>query len=83
MTTIKNGFLMDVILLPLDKILPSRKLKPGVKTSSRYQMIEASVREVVGSRASLASRCCPSRPSTAELALDHGCEPVESNRNGP
>jgi RepB plasmid partitioning protein/ParB-like nuclease domain len=46
MTTIKNGFLMDVILLPLDKILPSRKLKPGVKTSSRYQMIEASVREV-------------------------------------
>lgn len=46
MSTIKNGFLMQAVALPLDKILPSRKLKPGVQASSRYKMIEASVREV-------------------------------------
>ena len=46
MNKIKNGFLMEAITLSLDKILPSRKLKPGIKASSRYKMIEASVREV-------------------------------------
>ncbi len=44
--TIKAGFLLDAITLPLDKILPSRKLKPGISASSRYKMIESSVREV-------------------------------------
>lgn len=46
MTPIKNGFLMDAVKLPLDRILPSRTLKRGVKATSRYKMIEASVREV-------------------------------------
>jgi ParB-like chromosome segregation protein Spo0J len=45
-TKIKNGFLMEAVTLPLEKILPSRKLKPGVQETSRFKMIEASVREV-------------------------------------
>jgi ParB-like chromosome segregation protein Spo0J len=43
---VKAPFLVDTITLSLDKILPSEKLKPGLKTSARYKMIEASVREV-------------------------------------
>lgn len=46
MKPVKPAFLMDAVTLPLDRILPSRQLKPQVKTSSRYKMIEASVREV-------------------------------------
>lgn len=46
MSTVKPGFLMEAITLPLEKILPSRKLKADIKTSSRYQIIAASVREV-------------------------------------
>lgn len=46
MKPVKAAFLMDAVTLPLDRILPSRKLKDGIKTSSRYKMIEASVREV-------------------------------------
>lgn len=41
----KPGFLMDAVTLPLDRILPSRQLKPSVKTSTRYKMIEASIRD--------------------------------------
>ena len=37
------------VTLPLDRILPSRQLKPQVKTSSRYKMIEASVRKSASS----------------------------------
>ena len=46
MTGIKSAFLLDTITLPLAKILPSGKLKPGVKSTARYRVIEASVREV-------------------------------------
>lgn len=42
----KSSFLLETISLPLDKILPSEKLKPGRKISTRYKRIEASVREV-------------------------------------
>ncbi len=46
MTKLRAGFLMEAVTLSLDQILPSRKLKGGVETSKRYQMIAASVREV-------------------------------------
>lgn len=46
MTTIKNSFLMHAVTVPLDKLLPSRKMKPGVQNSKRYKMVEASVREI-------------------------------------
>lgn len=46
MTAIKAAFLLDTIKLPLAKILPSGKLKPGLKSTARYKVIEASVREV-------------------------------------
>ncbi|MCL4750455.1 MAG: ParB N-terminal domain-containing protein [Myxococcales bacterium] len=41
----KTPFLLDTISLPLDSILPSEALKPGLKSSPRYKMIAASVRE--------------------------------------
>lgn len=44
--SIKAGFLMEPVTLELERILPSRKLKDGIKTTTRYKMIEASVREV-------------------------------------
>lgn len=40
MKPVKPGFLMDAMTLPLDRLLPSRQLKPSVKTSTRYKMIE-------------------------------------------
>jgi ParB-like chromosome segregation protein Spo0J len=43
---VSAGFLLDSVTLPLERILPSRKLKDNIKASSRYQMIESSVREV-------------------------------------
>jgi ParB-like chromosome segregation protein Spo0J len=43
---VKTPFLLETITLPLDNILPSEALKPGLKSSPRYKMIEASVREV-------------------------------------
>ncbi len=46
MKQVKAAFLMDAVTLPLDRILPSRKLKDGIKASSRYKMIDASIREV-------------------------------------
>ncbi len=46
MTAVKAAFLLDTIRLPLAKILPSGKLKPGIKSTARYKVIEASVREV-------------------------------------
>jgi ParB-like chromosome segregation protein Spo0J len=42
----KVGFKSDAIALPLDDILPSTTLKPGVKASGHYKQIEASVRVV-------------------------------------
>lgn len=46
MTDVKHAFLMAAVTLPLDKILPSRILKPGTKGSTRYKMIEASIKQV-------------------------------------
>lgn len=46
MSTVKPSFLMQAITLPIDKLLPSRVLKAGIKATTRYQMIAASVREV-------------------------------------
>ncbi len=46
MKSVKAAFRPDIITLPLEKILPSRKLKEGFKGSPRYRVIEASVREV-------------------------------------
>jgi hypothetical protein len=46
MNTVKAAFLLDTIRLPLAKILPSGKLKPGIESTPRYKVIEASVREV-------------------------------------
>jgi ParB-like chromosome segregation protein Spo0J len=44
--TIKNAFLPEAAMVVLEKILPSKRLKPGSKKTARYKMIEASVREV-------------------------------------
>lgn len=46
MSAVKPAFLLDTVRLPLAKILPSGKLKPGIKSTARYKVIEASVREV-------------------------------------
>ena len=46
MNAVKSAFLPETVTLPLAKILPSGKLKPGIKTTARYKVIEASVREV-------------------------------------
>lgn len=46
MTPIKPAFLMDPITLSLDKLLPSRRLLPELKATTRYKVIAASVREV-------------------------------------
>src|SRR5436305_14206687 len=46
MTTVKASFLQDLITLPIDRVLPSRKLKPGIKATARYEMITASACEV-------------------------------------
>ena len=42
----KRPFLPDTIVVALDKLLPSRTLRPGVRSTRRYKMIAASVREV-------------------------------------
>ena len=42
----KTAFLLEAVTLPLGKILPTRTLKEGAKSSNRYKTIEASVREV-------------------------------------
>lgn len=42
----KSPFLPDTITVPLERVLPSEALKPNLKASARYKMIEASVREV-------------------------------------
>jgi ParB-like chromosome segregation protein Spo0J len=46
MTSVKTAFLLETIRLPLSRILPSGKLKPGLKSTARYKAIEASIREV-------------------------------------
>ncbi len=42
----KRPFLRDTVVVTLDKLLPSRNLKPEVKSTRRYKMIAASVREI-------------------------------------
>jgi len=43
---IEAAFLLDPIEVAVDKLLPSAKLADGLKATSRYQTIAASVREV-------------------------------------
>ena len=37
----------DVIVLPLDKILPTRLIEPALKQGVKYKCIAAAVRELV------------------------------------
>lgn len=46
MKAIRAGFQMEVVTVPLDKLLPSRKLTPGVKETPRYKVIASSMRQV-------------------------------------
>jgi ParB-like chromosome segregation protein Spo0J len=46
MNPVKAAFRPDIISVPIEKILPSRKLKAELKSLPRYKVIEASVREV-------------------------------------
>ncbi|CAN5925133.1 plasmid partitioning protein RepB C-terminal domain-containing protein [soil metagenome] len=46
MKPIKSAFLLETVKLPVEKILPSRTLAPGIQSTARYKTIEASVREV-------------------------------------
>jgi ParB-like chromosome segregation protein Spo0J len=43
---IRNAFHLEGMTLSLDKLIPSRVLRPEIKTSQRYQAVAASVREV-------------------------------------
>jgi ParB-like chromosome segregation protein Spo0J len=42
----KTPFQPDTVVVPLDRLLPSRSLKAAAKSTRRYKMIAASVREV-------------------------------------
>jgi hypothetical protein len=44
--TLKAAFRFEPVTLLLEKLLPSKKLTPGIKATPRYKMIEASVRAV-------------------------------------
>ena len=46
MNPVKAAFRSDIITVPIEKILPSRKLKAELRSLPRYKVIEASVREV-------------------------------------
>lgn len=46
MSGVKTAFALETMTIPIDRLLPTRALKPGVKTTRRYQMIRASVVEV-------------------------------------
>lgn len=46
MKAVKSAFRPDIIVLPLHQILPSRKVREEFKSSPRYKVIEASIREV-------------------------------------
>jgi len=43
---VEAGFLLEPVRLAIGKILPTRKLQDGVKTTTRYKVIAASIREV-------------------------------------
>lgn len=43
---IKPGFQLEVLLLPLDKLLPTKAVSKGLKHTSAYQTVAASVREL-------------------------------------
>jgi len=45
-TEIKSGFLDETILLPIEKIVPTRTVAPGSKRSSKYKAILSSIKEV-------------------------------------
>jgi ParB-like chromosome segregation protein Spo0J len=46
MSGVKTAFALETMMIPLDRLLPTRALKPGVTTTRRYNMIRASVGEV-------------------------------------
>ena len=46
MNKVKAAFLFQSVTLPLESVLPSRKLKAGIKEHARYKVIDASIREV-------------------------------------
>ena len=46
MTGVVLGFVPEPLMVPLDKILPSRKVPVGLATSRKYNQIRASIEEV-------------------------------------
>jgi hypothetical protein len=66
MTGVVLGFVPEPLMVPLDKILPSRKVPVGLATSRKYNQIRASIEEVglieplsvAAMDAAPASTCC-------------------------
>lgn len=46
MTKVTLGFILDPLIVPIDKILPSRKTPLGVATSKKFMQIRSSIDEV-------------------------------------
>ena len=46
MTCIALGFVPEPLLLPMDRILPSRKVPVGLVTSRKFRQIKSSIEEV-------------------------------------
>jgi ParB-like chromosome segregation protein Spo0J len=46
MTGIALGFALDPLLVPLDQILPSRKMPEGLDTSRKFKQIRSSIAEI-------------------------------------
>ena len=46
MTGVVLGFAPEPLMVPLDKILPSRKVPVGLATSRKYNQIRASIEEL-------------------------------------
>jgi hypothetical protein len=45
-TPVKMAFNPDGIKIPLDRILPLKKVKPSVKKTMKFRQISTSIREV-------------------------------------
>ena len=46
MTTVALGFVPEPLVVPLDRVLPSRKLPEGLAVSRKYKQIRASIAEI-------------------------------------
>lgn len=46
MTSIPLGFLPKPLMIPVDSLLPSRKIPPGLADSHKYRQIRASIEEI-------------------------------------